>query len=157
MTSNFDASISFLEIVNSFEKLFKRAKNPNHGQHFERLALNHRILTKLQIDIYQRDLFVQDITSPELLMLKRGTVFNWSTLQSSIDFFRWSRASTVEELANQAYQSARDNSLLVAIMALRSILEISGNVALLEKDFHDLVKPADENIDLMDRLRKFSS
>ena len=154
MASNSDDRISFLQIVESFKKLANRAKNSNHGQHFQRLTINNRILAKLQAEIYKRNPVAsrQDVTESEFLMLKRGMIFNWSSLQSSIDFFRWSRASNVEELATQAYQSAKDNSLLVALTALRSILEVSGNAALLERDLHDLAEPKDENVSRLDWL-----
>lgn len=149
--------ISFSQIVQSLEQLAKRAGNSNHGQYFHRLTINHRILAELQAGIHKRDLSKQDVRDSELLMLKRGIVFNWSSLQSSIDFFRWARASTVEELATQAYQSAKDNSLLMAITALRSILEVSGNAALLERDLHELAEPKDENVALMEWLGEFES
>lgn len=157
MAISVENKISFSQIVQSLEQLAKRAGNSNHGQYFKRLTLNHRILAELQAGIHKRDLSIQDVSDSELLMLKRGTVFNWSSLQSSIDFFRWSRASTVEELASQAYQSAKDNSLLVAITALRSILEVSGNAALLERDLHELAEPKDENVARMDWLSEFES
>lgn len=157
MAISVENKISFSQIVQSLEQLAKRAGNSNHGQYFKRLTLNHRILAELQAGIHKRDLSIQDVSDSELLMLKRGTVFNWSSLQSSIDFFRWSRASTVEELASQAYQSAKENSLLVAITALRSILEVSGNAALLERDLHELAEPKDENVARMDWLSEFES
>jgi len=157
MAVNVENKISFAQIVQSLEKLAKRAANSNHGECFQRLTLNHRVLAELQAGIYKRGQSTQDVTDSELLMLKRGTVFNWSSLQSSIDFFRWSRASTVEELAGQAYQSASANSLVMAIAALRSILEVSGNAALLEKDFRELAEPKDENVARMDWLSEFES
>lgn len=157
MASYSDESISFSLIVENLEKLATQAKNPNHGQHFQRFTLNHRILVKLQADIYKRKASLQDVSDPELLMLKRGTVLRWSGLQSSIDFFRWSRASTVEELANQAHRSAKDNSLLLAITGLRSILEVAGNAALLERDLKELEEPKDENFALMNWLSAFES
>ena len=159
MSMNVENKISFTKIVQSLEQLAKRARNSNHGQFFQRLTLNHRVLAELQAEIYKRNQSTQDVTvnDSEWLMLKRGTVFNWSSLQSSINFFRWSRASTVEELASQAYQSASDNSLVMAIAALRSILEVSGNVALLEKDLRELAEPKDENVARMDWLSEFES
>lgn len=157
MASHYDDSISLSRIVESLEQLSKRARNSNHGHSFQRLTLNHRIFAKLQGEISERDLSIQDVTGPELFMLRRGMIFNWSSLQSSIDFFRWSRAVTVEELAIQAHQSAKDNALLVAIMALRSILEVSGNAALLERDLHDLTEPKDEKISRQEWLIEFES
>jgi hypothetical protein len=157
MALSVENKISFTKIVQSLEKLTKRAGNSNHGQFFQRLTLNHRVLAELQAEIYKRGQSAQDVTDSELLMIKRGMVLNWSSLQSSIDFFRWSRVSTVEELASQAYQSASDNSLVMAITALRSILEVSGNAALLEKDLRELVKPKDENVARMDWLSEFES
>lgn len=155
MTSNTDESISFSRIVENLEKLAKRAKNSNHGQHFQRLALNHRILAKLQVDRYQREMSLQHISDAELLMIERGTVFNLSSLQSSIDFFRWSRVSTVQELTDHAHWAAKNNSLLMAMMALRSILEVSGNVILLETDIRQLNEPKNENIARMEWLGAF--
>jgi hypothetical protein len=157
MTTTVENKISFSQIVQNLEKLGIRAKNSNHGKYFQRLTLNHRILAELQAGIHKRNLSIHDVTDSELLMLKRGTVFNWSSLQSSIDFFRWSRASTVEELASQAYQSANDNSLLMAITALRSILEVCGNAALLDRDLQELAEPKDENVARMDWLGEFES
>lgn len=157
MAISIEKKNSYSQIVSSLEQLAKRAKNSNHGQYFQRLTLNHRILTELQAEIHKRDQSIQDVSDSELLMLKRGAVFNWSSLRSSIDFFRWSRASTVEELATQAYQSAKNNSLLVAIMALRSILEVSGNAVLLERDLHELGEPKEENLARIDWLSKFES
>lgn len=157
MASNNNDSTSFSAIVENLEKLARRAQNPNHGQHFQRLTLNHRILAKLQADIYKRNDSLQDVSDSEFLMLKRGMIFNWSSLQSSIDFFRWSRASTIEELATQAHQSAKDKSLHVAIMALRSILEVSGNAALLERDLQQHAEPKDENVGRMEWLSEFES
>jgi hypothetical protein len=157
MVNNVSDSISFSMIVGSLENLARRAQNPNHGQHFQRLTLNHRILAKIQAEIYQRKGYFRDVSDSELLMLKRGMVFNWSSLQSSIDFFRWSRASAVEELAIQAHQSAKDKSLLVAIMSLRSILEVSGNAVLLERDLIQLAEPMAENVARMDWLGAFES
>jgi hypothetical protein len=157
MAIGVENKIFFSQIVQSLEQLTKRAGNSNHGQYFQRLTLNHRILAELQARIYKRNLSKDDVSDSELLMLRRGTVFNWSSLRSSIDFFRWSRASTVQELASQAYQSAKENSLLVSITALRSILEISGNAALLEKDLRQLAEPKDENVARMDWLSDFES
>ena len=159
MSMNVENKISFTKIVQSLEQLAKRARNSNHGQFFQRLTLNHRVLAELQAEIYKRNQSTQDVTvnDSEWLMLKRGTVFNWSSLQSSINFFRWSRASTVEELASQAYQSASDNSLVMAIAALRSILEVSGNAALLEKDLSELAEPKDENVARINWLGEFES
>lgn len=157
MAVNVENKFSLTQLLQSLENLAKRADNSNHGQHFQRLTLNHRVLAELQTGIYKRSQSTQDVTDSELLMLKRGMVFNWSSLQSSIDFFRWSRASIVEELARQAYQSASDNSLVVAIAALRSILEVSGNAALLEKDLRELAEPKDENVARMDWLSDFES
>ena len=157
MASNLENIFPYARIVESFEKLAKRAKNTNHGPNFQRLTLNHQILAELQARIYKRDQYTANVTDSEFLMLKRGTVFNWSSLQSSLDFFRWSRASTVEELANQAHQSAKDNSLIVAIMALRSILEISGNAALLERELHGIGEPKEENVARMSWLNEFES
>jgi hypothetical protein len=157
MGSDIENGISLARIIHSLEHLAQRAKNPNHGQHFQRLTLNHRILAELTGGIHTRDLSVQNVTDSELLMIKRGVVFNWSSLQSTIDFFRWSRASAVEELARQAHQSAKDNSLLVAITALRSILEVSDNTVLLERDLHEIAEPKDESVSRMEFLTEFES
>ena len=157
MTSNTNGSFSFPAIIENLEKLTKRAQNPSHGEKFQRQTLNHRVLADLEREIYKREASLQYISDSDLLMLKRATVFNWSSLQSSIDFFRWCRASTVEELAIQAYQSAKSNSLLASIMALRSILEIAGNAALLKRDLQQLAKPDDESAARMEWLGVFES
>lgn len=57
----------------------------------------------------------------------------------------------------QAYSNAKENSLIVSIMALRSIIEISGNAALLERDLQDISEPKDENVAQMDWLNAIQS
>jgi hypothetical protein len=137
--------IDFAFIVDKLEELASRTKNSQHGLNFERLTLNHRVLANIQINMSIRENFIQNSSSSELLMHKRGTVFSWSSIKSSIDFFRWSRSATAEELSIQSYNNAKENSLILSIMALRSLLEICGNAALLEKDLQELPEPKDEN------------
>lgn len=150
--------ITPLEIViNNLERLANRAKESTHGQHFGRLTLNHRILAELQADLYKRGASHEEVSGAELLMLKRGTVFNWASLQSSVDFFRWSRAVAARELADHAHQAAKENALLVTIMSLRSILEVSGNAVLLERDLKQLAEPRDDNLARSDWLSSFES
>lgn len=157
MTSDHTNAIQFLTIINNLEKLSAQATRSNHGREFLRLTLNYRVLTKLQADIYKRDAAIERVTDAELLMLKRASVFNWSALQSSIDFFRWSRNSSVQELSSQAVIAARGNSLLIALMALRSILEVSGNAILLKNDLEQLVDLKDEAVARMDWLNEVES
>lgn len=117
--------------------------------------MNHRAITKLQNDIFGRD--ADSITSLELLILKRSQIFKWAAARNSLDFIRWARCVAVCELADQALLAARGNSLLLAIMALRSILEISGNAALLEKDVNELGKPIDDSFATMEWLNEFEA
>jgi hypothetical protein len=152
MASNSDENTPASLILANFEKLANRAKASSHGPNFQRLTLNHRVLAELQADLYRRGAVQGGVSDPELLMLKRGWVFNWASLQSSTDFFRWSRASAAQELADRAHQAAEANSLLVAIMALRSILEVSGNAVLLERDLKQLAEPEEADLARMDWL-----
>ena len=152
MTNNIDESISFSLIIRKLETLAARAKTSNHTRDFQRLTLNHRILTELG-----RDILLHGVTDSKLLMMKRGGVFNTSSLQNSLDFFRWARNTTVQELADQTLLAAKDSSLLISVMALRSILEVSGNAMLLEKDLKHLADPKDEIPARMDWLTKFES
>ncbi len=157
MARNSEDRIDFSLIVGNLERLASRAKNPNHGLNFERLTLNHRILANLQINIAGRDKFIENASSSEKLMHKRGTVFSWSSIKSSIDFFRWSRSSNADELATQAYINAKEKSLIMSIMALRSIIEISGNAALLEIDLQEISEPKDEKFARMDWFNAIQS
>lgn len=145
MTSNIAESVFFSIIIKNLEKLATLAKNSNHGRDFQWLTMNHRILAMLQVDIHRRGASSENVTDAEFLMLKRGTVWSWSTLQSSIDFFRWSRNTTIQELTDNALLAAKENSLLVALMALRSILEVSGNTILLQQDLQKLEHPKEES------------
>ena len=157
MARNSEDRIDFSLIVENLEKLAIRAKNSNHGLNFERLTLNHRILSNLEINILSRDNFTENVSYSESLMYRRGTVFNLSSIMSSIDFFRWSRSSTSEELAVQGCSNAKEQSLILSIMALRSIIEISGNAALLERDLQEISEPKDENVARMDWLKAIQS
>lgn len=157
MITSPDSPESYAQILLQLKSLETVASNSDHTQHTQRLTLNHRVLTQLQVNIYKRDPSFLDVGPSELLVLKRGTVFNWSSLKSSIDFFRWSRAVAVEELAAQAHQSGRDSSLLMSMFALRSILELTGNAALLEKDLHALAEPSDDAYARIDWLKDVES
>lgn len=156
MAKNFEDSIDFSLIVESLKKLASRAKNANHGVNFERLTMNHRILSNLEIDILNRGEF-NEISSSEIFMYKRGVAFRFSSTKSSIDFFRWSRASIAEDIAMQSYNSAEEKSLIVSIMSLRSLLEIVGNAALLEKDLQEISQPNDKNVARMEWLNAVRS
>lgn len=144
MVSSHSDTVSFETIIDSLGNLADLASKGFHECEFQRLTLNHRILAKLQADINKRDPSLENVSDTELLMIKRGTVFGWSALQSSIDFFRWSRNCAVIELSSQAFLAAKENSLLMTLLALRSILEITGNVILLKKDLEQLADPKDE-------------
>jgi hypothetical protein len=144
-------ALPYSVILDNFEKLAERANRSKPEAHCKRIAVNNRVLTELRGKIYKQDpsAFFDNpsavqISVPDLLMLKRGAILNLSGISYAIDFFRWCRVSAIGELATQAHQAANDNSLLVAIMALRSILEICGNAVLLERDLRALAEPKDE-------------
>ena len=146
-----DGAIPYSVILDEFEKLAERANRSKPEDHCKRIAVNNRVLTEIRGKIYKQDpsAFTNNpsavnISVPDLLMLKRGTILNLSAVSYSIDFFRWCRVSATLELATQAHQAAGNNSLLVAIMALRSLLEICGNAVLLERDLQVLAEPKDE-------------
>jgi hypothetical protein len=144
-------SVPYSEIIDNLVRLANRVPASKLNEHYTRLALNNRILTELIGKIstqdpsnLSRDPSSIRISDSELHMLKRGEIFNLSAIRYSIDFFHWCRAASAEELASQAHQAATDNSLLMAVMALRSILEICGNASLLEKDLQGIPEPKDE-------------
>jgi hypothetical protein len=151
MDSQSGDAVSYSEIIENFARLANRMPHSKLKEHYTRLALNNRILTEIMGKIYTQDpsTFTRDpssikISDSEFLMLKRGEILRHSAIRYSIDFFSWCRITSAEELASQAHQAATDNSLLMAVMALRSILEISGNAALLEKDLQGIPEPKDE-------------
>lgn len=157
MSANSREKIQLSQLIESLAQLSVRADDSNHGKHFQRLTLNHRVLTRLQADIYNRELTKKDIGSGEFLMITRGAVFNWASLESSLNFYRWSRTATVQELASQSHRSASEYSILMSIMALRSIIEIAGNVSLMGKDLDALAEPGGDEIALMNWLNEFES
>jgi hypothetical protein len=119
---------------------------------FVRLTLNNRLLTEMQSNIYSRDPSGRSTTAEELFTIKRASVFGWAGLKVSLNFFRWTRKTSMLELCKQASIAAESNSLLVTLSALRLILEITGNCCLLRRDLERFTDPVDDILEKMNWL-----
>jgi hypothetical protein len=119
---------------------------------FVRLTLNNRLITEMQSNIYRRDPSMSSTPPAELFVMKRASVFGWAGLKASLNFFRWTRKTSMLELCKQASIAAESNSLLVTLCALRSILEITGNCCLLRRDLERFTDPIDNILEKMNWL-----
>jgi len=119
---------------------------------FIRLTLNNRVLTEMQANIYRRDPSMSSTTDAELFTMKRASVFGWAGLKTSLNFFRWTRKTSMLELCKQALIAAESKSLLVTLSAMRSILEITGNCCLLRRDLERFTDPIDNILEKMNWL-----
>jgi hypothetical protein len=141
--------VSFANIVKALSDLEAQALKMRPKDVFERLAMNTSVFAKFQSKIFHSNQVGQDISDLDLLCLKRGTIYDWSSIKSNLEFFIWSRKSSIVDLTRQALASFKGNSLLLTCMALRAILESVGNACLLRRDLKQFPEP---DIDLHKRM-----
>lgn len=136
-------SILANELVNLLSNVASKALLLNPEDQFVRFTINHRLLTELQVKIHQREQSIDRVTQDELFVLKRASIFVWAGLKASLNFYRWTRKTSIIELSRQGFIAAKSNSLLVALSSMRSILEITGNASLLKRDLEKFEDPID--------------
>jgi hypothetical protein len=133
MMDSESTTIGSAEIVASLKRLNLAAESPRPSHQFDRISLNHAVLTTLAGSLSRSDDDLSTLPFETRLLLTRGALASNSIVATNIRFLVWCRRCATAEHATQALSAFQGGSLITSATAIRSILELVGNTALLEK------------------------
>lgn len=147
--------VSFANLIEALSDLEAQALKMRPKDVFERFAMNNSVFAKLESKVFRSEQIDQGTSDLDLLILKRGFIYGWSSIRSNLEFFVWSRKTSIVDLTRQAVVSIKGSSLLVTCMALRAILESIGNACLLRRDLQQYPEPESDALKRMHWLNGF--